>query len=210
MRIVLVLICLMLLSAPSNGNGLESIEIYLAGYGMSTQPLNQGLSFKGNNVSNEKIHGDPGLGVKIGLFPSFFNGYLGVELESFGQNNSLGFQIEENGTATGKGKSGLVTYSSMVNLILRYPGPYARPYVGIGGGLSNGILHDSDIPGRKDNNIEASSALGYQFFGGIQLVVAANWFVFGEYKYSAANYHWKQLSVNFRSEYLIGGIGYIF
>ncbi len=210
MKIVAVLICLMLLSAPSKGYALENIEIYLAGYGMATQPLNQGLSFKGNGVTDERIHGHPGLGVKVGLFPSSFKGYLGVELESFGQNNSLRFPIEENGAETGKGKSGLVTYSSMVNVILRYPGPYARPYVGIGGGLSNGILHHSDIPGRRDRNMETSLAPGYQFFGGIQLVVAPNWFVFGEYKYSAANYHWNQLSVNFRSEYFIGGIGYIF
>jgi opacity protein-like surface antigen len=210
MKILAVLIGLMLLSAPSKVYALENIEIYLAGYGMATQPLSQGLSFKGNGVTDERIHGHPGLGVKVGLFPSFFKGYFGVELETFGQNNSLRFPIEENGAETGKGKSGLVTYSSMVNVILRYPGPYARPYAGIGGGLSNGILHHSDIPGRKDHNMETSLAPGYQFFGGIQLVVAANWFVFGEYKYSAANYHWNQLSVNFRSEYFIGGIGYIF
>ncbi|MGP0592886.1 hypothetical protein ACTRXD_10180 [Nitrospira sp. T9] len=210
MKIVAVLICLTLLSAPSKGYALENIEIYLAGYGMATQPLNQGLSFKGNGVTDERIHGHPGLGVKVGLFPSSFKGYLGVELESFGQNNSLRFPIEENGAETGKGKSGLVTYSSMVNFIFRYPGLYARPYAGIGGGISNGILHDSDIPGRKDRNMETSLAPGYQLFGGIQLVVAPNWFVFGEYKYSAANYHWDQLSVNFRSEYFIGGIGYIF
>jgi opacity protein-like surface antigen len=209
-KFVLILICLILLSAPSNGYGLENIEIYLAGYGMATQPLNQGLSFKENHITHERIHGDPGVGVKVGLFPSLFNGYFGIELESFGQNNYLSFRIEENSRATRKGKSGLVTYSSMVNLILRIPGRYARPYMGIGGGLSNGILHHSDIPDRKDRNIEPSSALGYQYFGGIQLVVAANWFVFGEYKYSAANYHWNQLSLNFRSEYFIGGIGYIF
>ncbi|WP_447963747.1 outer membrane protein [Nitrospira sp. Ecomares 2.1] len=210
MKIGVVLIWLLLLSVPSNGFGLENIEIYLAGYGMATQPLNQGLLFKGSGGKDEKIHGDPGLGVKIGLFPSLFHGYLGVELESFGQNNSLRFPVGESGVGTGKGKSGLITYSSMVNLILRYPGRHARPYVGIGGGLSNGILHHSDIPGRKDHNFETSYAPGYQFFGGIQLVVAANWFVFGEYKYSAANYHWNQLSLNFRSEYFLGGIGYVF
>lgn len=198
------------ISLPCRLEALDNIEIYLAGYGMATQPSSQGLSFKGNGVSDETIHGDPGLGFKIGLFPSFFHGYLGVELESFGQHNSLSFPVEENGVATGKGESGLITYSSMVNLLLRYPGRYVRPYVGLGGGLSNGILYHADIPGRKDHNFETSSAPGYQFFGGIQLVIAGNWFVFGEYKYSAANYHWNQLSLNFRSEYFLGGFGYIF
>lgn len=161
-------------------------------------------------ASDERIHGDPGFGVKIGLFPSFFHGYFGVELESFGQNNSLSFPVEENSMATGKGKSGLITYSSMVNLIVRYPGRYARPYVGIGGGLSNGILRHADIPGRNDNNTEMATAPGYQFFGGIQLIISNNWFVFGEYKNSAANYHWNQLALNFRSENFLGGIGYLF
>ena len=210
MKIVSVLVCLMLVSAPSQGEALDNIEIYLAGYGMATQPSNQGLSFKGRGVSDEKVHGDPGLGVKIGLFPSFFHGYLGMELESFGQNNSLRFPIEESGMAAAKGKSGLITYSSMVNLLLRYPGRYVRPYVGIGGGLSSGILRNPDIPGRKDKNIEMASAPGHQFFGGVQLVIANKWFIFGEYKYSAANYHWHQLSLNYRSDYFLGGIGYIF
>lgn len=210
MKIVSVLICLMLLSAPSKGDALENIELYIAGYGMATQPLSQGLSFRGKNISDERIHGDPGFGVKIGIFPSFFHGYLGLELESFGQNNSLNFPVEENSTVTGKGKSGLITYSSMVNLIFRYPGRNARPYVGIGGGLSNGILHHTDIPGRLDNNTEMASVPGYQFFGGIQMVIAGNWFVFGEYKYSAANYHWNQFALNFRSEYFLAGIGYLF
>ncbi len=209
-KFVLFFTSVVALSLPCRLEALDNIEIYLAGYGMATQPSNQGISLKGRGVSDEKIHGDPGLGLKIGLFPSFFHGYLGVELESFGQNNSLSFPVEENGVARGKGKSDLITYSSMVNLLLRYPGRNVRPYVGIGGGLSSGILLNPNIPGRKDNNIEMASAPGYQLFGGIQLVITKGWFVFGEYKYSSADYHWNQLSLNYRSEYFLGGFGYIF
>lgn len=210
MKMVVSLICLVLIAAPSDGEALDNIEIYLAGYGMAVRPSNQGLSFNGENVSDAMIHGDIGLGFKIGLFPDFFHGYLGMELESFGHNNSLSFSVVENGRATTQGQSSLITNSSMVNLLLRYPGQYARPYVGIGGGLSNGILYDADIPGRNSKNFEMGSALGHQFFGGVQLVIAKKWFVFGEYKYSSANYHWNQLSLNFRSEYVLGGFGYSF
>jgi opacity protein-like surface antigen len=209
-KFVLLLTWVVVISLPCRLEALDNIEIYLAGYGMATQPSNQGLYFKGKGVSDERIQGDPGLGVKIGLFPSFFHGYVGMELESFGQYNSLRFSVVGNGIATTKGKSGLVTYSSMVNLLLRYPGRYVRPYAGIGGGISNGILNHADIPGRNDKNIEMASAPGHQYFGGIQLVLFDQWFVFGEYKYSAANYHWNQLSLNFRSEYFLGGFGYIF
>ena len=133
-KFVLLLTWVVVISLPCRLEALDNIEIYLAGYGMATQPSNQGLSFNGKGVSDERIQGDPGLGVKIGLFPSFFHGYVGMELESFGQNNSLRFPVVGNGIATTKGKSGLITYSSMVNLLLRYPGRYVRPYAGIGGG----------------------------------------------------------------------------
>lgn len=207
---LLVLICFMGVGFPNNLEALDKTEIYLAGYGMVTQPSSKGISFKDSDILGEKINGEPGLGLKIGLFPSFLCGYLGMELESFGQNNSMSFQEVGNGMFPIKGESRLVTYSSMLNLMLRYPGRYARPYVGLGGGLSNGLLHKVEIPGRKNRNVEIGSALGHQIFGGIQLVSPKNWFIFLEYKYSAANYHWNQLSLNFRSEYFLGGIGYLF
>ena len=49
--------CLIFVSAPSQGEALDNIEIYLAGYGMATQPLNQGLSFKRKDVSDERFMG---------------------------------------------------------------------------------------------------------------------------------------------------------
>ena len=210
MKFLLSLICFILVYAPSEGEALDNVEIYLAGYGMATQPSNHGISLNESEVSNGRIKGKPGFGLKIGLFPSFFHGYLGMELESFGNNNSLTFEMRENGIPMGKGKSDLVTYASMINILLRYPGRFVRPYVGVGGGLSNGVLHDTDIPDRKDKNVEVGSALGHQLFAGIQLLIAQKVFLFGEYKYSSANYHWNQLSVNYRSEYFLGGIGYVF
>ena len=208
--LVLVIMCSLCVGFPKQLKAFDEIEMYLAGYGMATQPTSRGISLGGVSPSDEKINGGPGLGLKIGLFPSFFHGYLGAELETFGQNNSLRFPIVGSGMSTTKGKSSLIMYGSMVNLLARYPGRYARPYVGIGGGLANGILHHTDIPDRKDKAVEMDSALGYQFLGGIQLVIAQNWFVFGEYKYIAANYHWNQLSLNFRSQNVIGGFGYSF
>jgi opacity protein-like surface antigen len=208
-KFVLLLTWVLAISLPCRLEALDDIEIYLSGYGMGSQPSNKGVSFKGRGVSDEKINGDPGLGFKIGLFPHFAGGYLGIELESFGNNNSIHFPIVSS-LETTNGDSSLITYQSMVNLILRYPGTMFRPYAGIGGGLSNGILRNTDIPGRKDKNFETGTAPGYQFLGGMQLVITERWFVFGEYKYFSANYHWKELSLNFRSEYFLGGIGYLF
>ena len=209
MKYVLLLTWIVVFSFPCRLEALDDIEIYLSGYGMGSQPSNKGVSFKGRGVSGETVNGDPGLGFKIGLFPHFAVGYLGIELESFGNNNSIRFPIIS-GLETTKGDSSLITYQSMVNLILRYPGTKFRPYVGIGGGLSSGILRNADITGRKDKDFEAGTAAGYQYLGGMQLIITERWFVFGEYKYFAANYHWKELSLKFRSEYFLGGIGFLF
>lgn len=170
-KFVFLLIWVVAISLPCRLEALDDIEIYLSGYGMGSQPLNKGVSFKGRGVSGEKVNGDPGLGFKVGLFPHFASGYLGLELESFGNNNSIRFPIVSS-LGTTKGASSLITYQSMVNLIVRYPGTMFRPYVGIGGGLSNGILRNADIPGRKDESFETGMAPGYQFLGGMQLVVS--------------------------------------
>ncbi|MDT3776899.1 outer membrane beta-barrel protein [Nitrospira sp. MA-1] len=208
-KFVLLLSWVVAIFLPCRLEALDDIEIYLAGYGMGSQPLNKGVSFKSREVSGEKLNGDPGLGFKVGFFPHFASGFLGLELESFGNNNSIRFPIDSSLRPT-KGNSSLITYQSMVNLIVRYPGTLFRPYAGIGGGLSNGILRNADIPGRKDKNFETGTAPGYQFLGGMQLFITERWFVFGEYKYFSANYHWKELSLNFRSEYFLGGIGFLF
>lgn len=206
---MVLLTCIGAISLPCRLEALDDIEIYLAGYGVGSQPLNKGVSYKGRVVSGEKVNGGPGLGFKVGLFPHIAGGYLGLELESFGNNNSIRFPIVNSFGMT-KGDSSLITHQSMVNLIARYPGAVFRPYAGIGGGLSNGILRNSDIPGRKDKSFETGTAPGYQFLGGMQVVITERWFVFGEYKYFSANYHWKELSLNFRSEYFLGGIGFLF
>ena len=208
-KFVVLLACVGAISLPCRLEALDDIEIYLAGYGVGSQPLNKGVSYKGRVVSGEKVNGGPGLGFKVGLFPHIAGGYLGLELESFGNNNSIRFPIVNSFGMT-KGDSSLITHQSMVNLIARYPGAVFRPYAGIGGGLSNGILRNSDIPGRKDKSFETGTAPGYQFLGGMQVVITERWFVFGEYKYFSANYHWKELSLNFRSEYFLGGIGFLF
>lgn len=206
---MVLLTCVGSISLPCRLEALDDIEIYLSGYGMGSQPLNKGVSFKGRGVSDEKVNGYPGLGFKVGLFPHFASGYLGLELETFGNNNSIRFPLVSS-LGTTKGDSSLITYQSMVNFLVRYPGTRFRPYVGIGGGLSNGILRNADIPGRKDKNFETGTALGYQFLGGMQLIVTERWFIFGEFKYFSANYHWKELSLNFRSEYFLGGFGFMF
>ena len=88
-KLVLLLTWVVAILLPCRLEALDDIEIYLSGYGMGSQPSNKGVLFKGRGVSGETVNGDPGLVFKIGLFPHFAGGYLGIELESFGNNNSI-------------------------------------------------------------------------------------------------------------------------
>jgi opacity protein-like surface antigen len=95
----------------------------------------------------------------------------------------------------------------MLNLTLRYPGKAFVPYIGVGGGYSSGVLTHANIPGRSDRDFEGSWTFGYQFFGGLQGNLTEKVFLFSEYKYFSADYHWEQLALDFRSQYALFGIG---
>jgi len=69
------------------------------------------------------------------------------------------------------------------------------------------MLTKADIPGRPDRDFESSSTFGHQFLAGAQSNLSEKLFIFGEYKYLSANYHWQRLSLEFRSQYALVGIG---
>ena len=81
------------------------------------------------------------------------------------------------------------------------------PYVGLGGGWSHGMLLNPNITGRADKDFEAARAFGYQYLAGAQVMVSPKVYVFGEYRYFSANYHWDGLAVDFRTHYGVVGAG---
>ena len=133
---------------------------------------------------------------------------MGIELEHNGHNGDL--EIPSTGSSGTSSKTNLIVLNSMINLVLRYPCGRLAPYAGVGAGSSSGILIDTEISGRKNKDVETTIAFAHQVFAGLQVRIYGKIFLFGEYKYLSANYHWKQLSVDFRSQYAIGGIGFQF
>ena len=95
----------------------------------------------------------------------------------------------------------------MINLVVRYPGEWIQPYIGIGGGWSDGILLNPNIAGRSDQDGETAWTLGYQFLGGTKINLSSRLFLFGEYRYFSANYHWEGLALDFRTHYGVAGVG---
>ncbi len=183
----------------------ETADVDVGLYALGAFPSDQGLSTQGGTPSDIKISNGAGAGIKASVFPHGLGNIIGIGLESSGHGSEISFSSPVN--AGSLPSTNLWVFSSMVNLTLRYPGNAFIPYIGVGGGYSSGVLSHADIPGRSDRDFEGSWALGYQFFGGLQGNLTEKVFLFSEYKYFSANYHWKQLALDFRSHYALFGIG---
>lgn len=183
----------------------ETADIDVGLYALGAFPSDQGLFAQGGNPSGIRISSGAGAGIKASVFPHGLGNMIGIGLESSGHGSEISFSSPVN--VASAVSTNLWVFSSIVNLTLRYPGKAVVPYIGVGGGYSSGVLSHADIPGRPDRDFESSWAFGHQFFGGAQGNLTETVFLFTEYKYFSANYHWKQLALDFRSQSVLFGVG---
>jgi len=207
--ILLLLVVVILVGSTDELMALDEIDIYLGGYAQGSMPSDSDndVQAHGRSAHNLSIGGGLGGGVKIGLFHDITYRIIGIELEYSGNTGDLRFQ--QIGSID-KSTADLVVFHSMVNLIVRYPHEHIRPYVGVGAGSSSGLLIHAKVEGRKNKTVESALAFGHQFFAGLQVNLRENIYIFGELKYVSANYHWKQLSLDYRSQSIVGGVGFQF
>jgi len=196
---------MIVLLQPGWGAAAETADVEVGLYALGAFPSDQGLFAQGGNPSDTRITNGAGAGIKAAVFPHDLGNIIGIGLEYSGHGSEISFSSPVN--AGSAASTNLWVFSSMVNLTLRYPGKAFIPYIGVGGGYSSGVLTDPNIPGRSDRDFEGSWAFGSQFFGGVQGNLTEKVFLFSEYKYFSANYHWKQLALDFRSQYVLFGIG---
>jgi opacity protein-like surface antigen len=182
----------------------EKDDVYISLYAQRSLPSNRNAFLGGEEMANTMVGNGMGAGLKVGVFPAIARGFVGIELESSGHGGEVTFPLMANSKTAG---TNLLVFNSMVNAIVRYPGNVIRPYIGIGAGLSQGVLTGADIPGRTDRDFEGARSFGHQYLAGVQGMVSERTFLFAEYKYLSANYHWEKLSLDFRSHYVIAGIG---
>jgi opacity protein-like surface antigen len=201
----LSLALMIVLLQPGLVTAAETADIDVGLYALGAVPSDQGLFAQGGNPSDPRISNGAGAGIKATVFPHGLGNIIGIGLETSGHGSEISFSSPVN--AGSAASTNLWVFSSMVNLILRYPGHSFIPYIGVGGGYSSGVLTHANIPSRSDRDFEGSWAFGYQFFGGVQGNVTEKLFLFSEYKYFSANYHWEQLALDFRSQYVLFGIG---
>jgi opacity protein-like surface antigen len=182
----------------------ETADVDVGLYALGAFPSDQGLFAQGGNPSDPRIANGAGAGIKAAVFPHYFGNIVGIGLETSGHGSEITFSPSHAGSSA---STNLWVFSTMLNLTLRYPGKAFVPYIGVGGGYSSGVLTHANIPGRSDEDFEGSWAFGSQFFGGLQGNVTEKIFLFSEYKYFSADYHWKELALDFRSQYALFGIG---
>ncbi|ALA60928.1 outer membrane protein [Nitrospira moscoviensis] len=187
-------------------------EFYGALSILGTIPIDENLDVGGTAVPNTNVKGSVGAGLKAGIIPKFTNGMVGVEGEVFGHGGNV--------TAP-QAQGDLAVINFMVNVIARYPGEVIQPYIGTGIGVSAGQLSDANIRAGSSQLTGKSTdgAFAYQFLGGIRAYVTKGIFLFGEYKYFAANYKWESEGIgtgspatklDFRTQIVSGGIGISF
>lgn len=203
-----IVVCLLFgsLWAPLLAESAEFGDIDLSFYALGSWPRDQPIYIQGATV-DASIKPGAGAGIKVGLFPRITKNMLGLELDSSVHGGALSFLTNANGRNNGIGHSNLLVLNTMVNLVLRYPGETVAPYVGIGAGWSQGTLLSPNIRGRDDKDFESARAFGHQYLTGAQIMVGPKVYVFGEYRYFSANYHWEGLAVDFRAHYGLVGVG---
>lgn len=187
-------------------SGAEFADVEVSLYGVGTWPQSDSIFNQGSDTGASVTEGF-GAGLKVGIFPNFTKQVLGLEIDHNGHGGMLSFADSPGSGRRGRSQSDLLVFNSMVNLIARYPGEMVVPYVGVGGGWSHGVLVNPDIAGRADQDFETGRSLAYQFLAGAKLRLSPRVFIFGEYRYVSANYHWRALALDFRAHYSVVGIG---
>jgi opacity protein-like surface antigen len=183
--------------------------VYIAGAVVGSFPENHDAVFQGISQGGTQIRSGAGLGIKAGVFPDFVKRMVGLELEYVGHSGRVQFPLS--GTNAGRsGSSALTVFTSMANLLVQYPDAVVQPYAGVGAGWATGILTDTDIPDRPDRGLEGTWAFSYQFIAGARTRLSPRTFLFTEYKYLTAHFHWTQLALDFRSHYVLFGVGLTF
>jgi opacity protein-like surface antigen len=206
-RLLVAVIAGLAFALPADcGFAVEFGDIELSFYGLGSWPRDEPIFNQGTTVPGSIKSGFGG-GVKVGLFPHFTNRMLGVELDSNAHGGAISFQNLADGRHSGLARSNILVANSMVNLVMRYPGDTILPYIGIGAGLSHGVLLNPNIAGRADQDFESARAFAYQALAGTEVMLSRRVFLFGEYRYFSANYHWEGLALDFRAHYGLAGFG---
>jgi len=211
-----------LVHSPAVSAATEDPELYVAVYGGVTIP--QSLKeVQSSGVTPEFTFSNLDLarsgvfGAKFGFFLPGRDRWLGVETEFFYSNPHI---KQQNVTTTvpSVGFSSTDPFPGAhvrvstwaLNWILRYPGEFFQPYIGVGPGLFWGRVSGND-PNGAGNNFGTASAtnLGLNALAGARLFLTKRLGLFGEYKYNRVTFDFGgnlQVEALYQAQHVVGGL----
>jgi opacity protein-like surface antigen len=200
--------------SPPAAASAHGPEIYAAIYVLGSLAQNRNLNVGGDELQTT-VHNGGGGGFKAGVFPAFTRYIVGIQAESFAFGHSITAPASMGSSGIQSGKGTLFAWTTMVSLIVQYPGERLKPYAGIGAGWSSSYLVDGQFtkgPVSQTGTLTDTS-LALQYLAGVRALVTERVFVFGEYKYFASRYHWSgslEPSLDLRTHIIAVGVGLAF
>jgi opacity protein-like surface antigen len=190
-------------------------EVYGAIVLIGSLAQNRNLSVGGEALASTRVKNGGGVGFKAGVFPAFTSYVVGIQAESFALGNRLTAPASAGSSGIQSGSGTLLTTSTMVSLLVQYPGKQFKPYAGIGMGWSTAFLVDAQLTSgatTQTGNLRDTS-FAFQYMAGLRAHLTEMVFVFGEYKYFASRYQWNgslEPSLDFRTHLVAIGVGLSF
>jgi opacity protein-like surface antigen len=190
-------------------------EIYGGVYVFGSLAQNRNLNVGGEALPSTTIKNAAGGGFKAGVFPAFTGYVAGIQAESFGLGHEAKAPASMGASGMQSGRGTLLAWTTMVSLIIQYPGKLVKPYGGVGAGWSSSYLVNADLTkgAVTQTGTLRDTSLAFQYFAGVRMLVTEQVFVFGEYKYFASRYQWSgslEPSLDFRTHIVAIGVGLSF
>ena len=190
-------------------------EIYGGVYVFGSLAQNRNLNVGGEELPSTTVKNAAGGGFKAGVFPAFTGYVVGIQAESFGLGHEVKAPASMGASGVQSGRGTLLAWTTMVSLIMQYPGKLVKPYGGVGAGWSSSYLVDAHFTKGAVTRVGTlrDTSLAFQYFAGARMLVTEKVFVFGEYKYFASRYQWSgnlEPSLDFRTHIVAIGVGLSF
>jgi opacity protein-like surface antigen len=190
-------------------------EIYGGVYVFGSLSKNRNLNIGAEELPSTTVKNGAGGGFKAGVFPAFTGYVLGIQAESFGLGHEVTAPVSMGSSGIQSGRGTLLAWTTMVSLLVQYPGVRFKPYAGVGLGWSSSFLVDSQFT--KGTTMQSGTlrdtSLAFQYVGGLRGYVTEKVFLFGEYKYFASRYQWGgslEPSLDLRTHIVAIGVGLTF
>lgn len=190
-------------------------EIYAALYVLGSVAKNRNLNLDNEELPMTTVRNGGGGGFKAGVFPAFTGYMVGIQAESFGLGHELTAPASMGSSGMQSGRGTLFAWTTMVSLLIQYPGTVLKPYAGVGIGWSSSYLFDAELTRGPvtQTGTARDTSVAYQYLAGLRAQVAERVFLFGEYKYFASRYQWSgslEPSFDFRTHVMAIGVGLSF